>query len=133
MSELTAANLADLAEPFLGKSAGEQEYELALALVRVGEPERAPELGLEDLWLRARDDIAARLSSQRAQVAAITAHVVSEATIAAAADQVLQWASAAGLNSDVYRFPLAVLTAMAVDKAIKLMAGTRHDSESTGQ
>jgi hypothetical protein len=129
MSELTAAELADLAEPFLGKGAGKQEYELALALVRLGEPERAPDLGLEDLWLRARDNIAAWLSSHWAQAEAFSAHVLT----AAAAEQVLQWASAAGLNSDAYRIPLAVLTAMAVDKGIKLMGGEQDGSESDGK
>jgi hypothetical protein len=131
MIELTAAELADLAEPFLGKGAGKQEYELALALARLGEPERPPDLGLEDLWLRARDNIAARLSSQWAQAEAFTAHVLT----AAAAEQVLQWASAAGLNSDAYRISLAVLTAMAVDKGIKLMGGAQHGngSESAGK
>jgi len=52
---------------------------------------------------------------------------------AAAAEQVLQWASAAGLNSDAYQIALAVLTAMAVDKGIKLMGGAQDGSESAGK
>ena len=72
------AELAELSMPYRGKDPSEQEYELAMALVRVGEGQ-IPDLGAKDYWLRVRNNLAKKMVEQR---------VAIEATSVVAADMV---------------------------------------------
>jgi hypothetical protein len=121
---IQAAELAELSTPYQGKGLGEQEYELALALVRIGEENQTPDLGVKDFWLRARSDLVGKVVELR---------VVVDATAVAAADQVLREATSSGLDAMVYQIPLAILTAMIIDSVISAIdKGDDHDKGSTG-
>ncbi len=82
MDGQAVAQLAELSTPYRGKDPSEQEYELAMALVRIGEGQ-IPDLGAKDYWLRVRNNLARKLVEQR---------VAIEATSVVAADMVLKWA-----------------------------------------
>jgi hypothetical protein len=118
-----AAQLAELSTQYQGKGIGEQEYELALALVQIEEETQIPDLGPKDFWVRVREDLVRRVIEQRVAV---------EATAVVAADQVLRWANSGGIDSVRYEIPLAILTAMVVDSVIRgIRGGERHDGGPT--
>lgn len=119
MNRQTAEHLAELSMPYRDKEPGEQEYELAVSLVRIGEITPAPDLGPKDFWLRVRDNLAEKLIEQRVAV---------ETTGVAAAGQVLAWASSNSLDAAIYQLPLAILTAMVIRSVIDAMGGgDEHD------
>ena len=124
MTGLAAEQLVMLSKPYQGKDSGEQEYELAVALVQVGEGTQIPDLGPKDLWLRIRDELARKVIEQR---------VLLEATGVVAAGQVLTWADSGGLDSVIYQVPLAVLTAMVIDSVINAMGGDNEDDGESGK
>lgn len=119
MHELTATQLAELAMPYRGKEPGELEYELAMALVRIGEENQTPDLGAKDFWSHVRDDLVGKVVGLR---------ITIEATAVTAADQVLRWAaSPGGIDALVYEIPLAILTAMIIDSIINAIGkGNGH-------
>src|SRR5690348_277323 len=96
----TAEQLAELSKRYQGKEPGEQEYELAMALVDIGSSHQIPDLGPKDFWLRLRDEVAGRVIELR---------VAISATAVVAAQQILVLADSRGLSSVLYEIPLAIL------------------------
>jgi hypothetical protein len=122
MERSTAAQLADLAKRYQGEDLGQLEYELAMALARIGDAGQIPDLGPKDYWLRVRDNLVKRVVEQR---------VAIEATAVVVADLVLNWAASSGLEYMVFQVPLAILTAMVIDSAISAIGkGDKHDKKS---
>jgi hypothetical protein len=111
-------SLAALSEGYQGKDRGEQEYQLAIALVQADEQTPIPDLGVKDSWLRVRDGLVEKIIEQRVAV---------EATAVTAAGQVLVWADSGGRGSFIYDIPMAILTAMIVDSVIDAMGGDGKD------
>lgn len=117
----TAQQLAELSKGYQGKESGEQEYELAMALVDIGSGNQIPDLGPRDFWLRLRDELAGKVIELRVAIGA---------TAVVAAQQVLVWADSSGLSSVLYEIPLAILTAMVVDSVINSMAGGNKNDKN---
>jgi hypothetical protein len=125
MLDGATTELAELSEQYRGKSPGEQEYELALALSRIGDEDRIPDLGPKDYWLRVRDNLVRKIIEQRVAIGAVAV---------VAAEQVALFAGDGGLNFVLYRIPLAILTAMVSDAVIDAMGGDGHGGgSSSGQ
>jgi len=123
MTNMKAEELARLSARYQGKDPGEQEYELAISLVRIGEGSQTPDLGAKDFWLHVRGDLAKKV---------VELHIAIDATAVAAAEQVLSWATARGFDAVAYQIPLAILTAMIVDSVISAIGGGGDDGSADG-
>ena len=120
MGGLAAAQLAEQSIQYRGMASSEQEDLLTVALVRIEEGGQVPAPAPKDYWLRVRDELVRKV---------IALHTTVEATAAAAADQVLGWATSVGLDVVVYQSPLAILTAMVIQDVVTARQTGRSNGE----
>jgi len=120
MSDL-ATQLVEQAKEYQGKSQGEQEYLLAMALADIQSEGTVPDLGPRDFWIRARDDLVRQILHQRVAVQGVAG---------VAAQQVAMWADSGDFSSVRFQIALAILTAMVTDAVLNAAGGGGSDENN---